>query len=39
MDLGAIICRSRSPNCEICPLRRSCVFNKMTRQAPRRHLP
>jgi A/G-specific adenine glycosylase len=39
MDLGAIVCRSRSPHCEICPLRRSCVFKKMTRQAPRRHLP
>jgi A/G-specific adenine glycosylase len=39
MDLGAMICRSRSPHCEICPLGRSCVFKKMTRQAPRRHLP
>jgi A/G-specific adenine glycosylase len=28
MDLGAIICRSRAPRCDICPLRRSCDFRR-----------
>ncbi len=26
MDLGAMICRSRSPRCDLCPLRRSCAY-------------
>ena len=35
MDLGAMICRSRSPRCDLCPLRRSCRFRKWTRQGSR----
>src|ERR1700737_254176 len=30
MDLGALVCRSRSPRCEVCPLRRSCSFRRGT---------
>lgn len=26
MDLGATICTSRDPKCEVCPLRRQCLF-------------
>jgi len=26
MDLGAMICRSRSPRCDLCPLTRSCAY-------------
>ncbi|TMF48915.1 MAG: A/G-specific adenine glycosylase [Chloroflexi bacterium] len=26
MDIGAVICRARTPHCHVCPLRRSCVF-------------
>jgi A/G-specific adenine glycosylase len=26
LDLGAAICRPRSPNCEVCPLLRSCLY-------------
>ncbi|TMD23153.1 MAG: A/G-specific adenine glycosylase [Chloroflexi bacterium] len=26
MDIGAVICRARTPRCHVCPLRRSCVF-------------
>ncbi len=39
MDLGALVCRSRSPRCGICPLRRSCQFRKTMRQGSRRPLP
>ena len=39
MDLGALICRSRSPRCEICPLQRSCHFRRRARQGSRRPLP
>lgn len=39
MDLGALVCRSRSPRCEICPLRRSCHFRRSARQGSRRPLP
>ncbi len=28
MDLGAMICRSRAPRCDTCPLRRSCDFRR-----------
>jgi A/G-specific adenine glycosylase len=28
MDLGAMICRSRAPLCDTCPLRRSCDFRR-----------
>lgn len=28
MDLGALICRSRGPRCDACPLRRSCDFRR-----------
>jgi A/G-specific adenine glycosylase len=28
MDLGAMICRSRAPRCDACPLRRSCDFRR-----------
>jgi A/G-specific adenine glycosylase len=28
MDLGAMICRARAPNCDACPLRRSCDFRR-----------
>jgi A/G-specific adenine glycosylase len=28
MDLGALICRARSPQCDICPVRRSCAFRR-----------
>jgi A/G-specific adenine glycosylase len=28
MDLGAMICRSRAPRCDTCPLRRSCAFRR-----------
>jgi A/G-specific adenine glycosylase len=30
MDLGAIICRSRAPRCDACPLRRGCEFRRST---------
>jgi A/G-specific adenine glycosylase len=39
MDLGAMICRSRSPRCEACPLRRSCAFRRQTGQGSARSLP
>lgn len=39
MDLGAIVCRARSPRCDVCPLRRSCVFRRGARQGSRRPLP
>lgn len=32
MDLGALICRARSPRCSDCPLRRSCDFRRKERQ-------
>ena len=28
MDVGALICRARSPLCDVCPLRRSCAFRR-----------
>jgi A/G-specific adenine glycosylase len=28
MDLGATVCRARSPRCAVCPLRRSCEFRR-----------
>ena len=28
MDLGALVCRARSPRCNRCPLARSCVFRR-----------
>ena len=39
MDLGALLCRSRAPRCNECPLRRSCVFRASVRQGLRRPLP
>lgn len=37
MDLGAIICRSRAPRCDECPLRRSCDFRReIVRSRPAR---
>jgi A/G-specific adenine glycosylase len=39
MDLGAIVCRARSPDCGRCPLRRSCDFRINARQGSRRPLP
>jgi A/G-specific adenine glycosylase len=39
MDLGALVCRARSPRCDICPLRRSCDFGKKARQGSRRPPP
>jgi A/G-specific adenine glycosylase len=39
MDLGAVICRSRSPRCDRCPLRRSCDFRRKARQGSQRPLP
>jgi A/G-specific adenine glycosylase len=39
MDLGALVCRSRAPRCNECPLARSCVFRANARQGPRRPLP
>ena len=39
MDLGALLCRSRAPRCNECPLRRSCVFRAKVRQGSRRPLP
>jgi len=39
MDLGALICRSRAPRCNECPLRRSCVLRADMRQGSRRPLP
>jgi A/G-specific adenine glycosylase len=38
MDLGALICRSRAPRCDICPLLRSCAFRRRARQGSRRPL-
>jgi A/G-specific adenine glycosylase len=35
MDLGALICRSRAPRCDSCPLRRSCAFRRSVRQGSR----
>ncbi len=32
MDLGALVCRARSPRCDICPLRRTCDFRTRARQ-------
>jgi A/G-specific adenine glycosylase len=28
MDLGAVVCRARTPRCELCPLIRSCRFKR-----------
>jgi A/G-specific adenine glycosylase len=28
MDIGALVCRARSPRCHSCPLRRSCAFRR-----------
>lgn len=28
MELGALVCKPKNPDCEICPLRDSCLFNK-----------
>ena len=39
MDLGALVCRSRAPRCNDCPLRRSCAFRANERQGSRRPLP
>jgi A/G-specific adenine glycosylase len=39
MDLGAMICRARTPRCEICPLRRSCDFRPRRGQGSARPLP
>jgi len=39
MDLGALICRARSPRCDICPLGRSCDFRRRTKQGSDRPLP
>lgn len=39
MDLGAMVCRSRSPRCDDCPLGRSCDFRRNARQGSRRPLP
>ena len=39
MDLGAMICRSRAPRCDTCPLRRSCDFRReFVRSLPARSL-
>ena len=39
MDLGALVCRSRAPRCDSCPLRRSCDFRRRARQGSRGPLP
>jgi A/G-specific adenine glycosylase len=39
MDLGAMVCRARSPRCGSCPLRRSCAFSRTAKQGSRRPLP
>ena len=39
MDLGALLCRSRAPRCNECPLRRSCVFRANVRQGLPQPLP
>ena len=39
MDLGALICRSRAPRCNECPLRRSCVLRANIRRGSRQPLP
>jgi len=39
MDLGALVCRARSPRCDVCPLRRSCDFRRRARQESPRPLP
>ena len=39
MDLGAMVCRSRSPRCDACPLERSCAFRRQTGQGSARSLP
>ena len=39
MDLGALVCRSRAPRCNVCPLRRSCAFRANIRQGSSRPLP
>ena len=39
MDLGAMVCRARSPRCDTCPLRRSCDFRRRAGQGSRRPLP
>lgn len=39
MDLGAMVCRSRAPRCDDCPLQRSCDFRRNARQGSRRPLP
>ncbi len=38
MELGALVCRPRHPDCPACPLRRSCVARRenRTKQLPRR---
>jgi A/G-specific adenine glycosylase len=32
MDLGAIVCRSRAPRCDECPIRRTCSWRRTRRQ-------
>ena len=31
MDVGAMVCRAKSPRCDACPLRRSCDFRRRAR--------
>jgi len=30
LDFGAIICKKKSPHCDICPLKRKCIYYKNT---------
>jgi A/G-specific adenine glycosylase len=39
MDLGAMICRARTPGCDACPLRRGCDFRRGAGQGSRRPPP
>lgn len=36
IDLGAVVCSARNPRCDVCPLRRSCVWRAAPTPAPRR---
>lgn len=36
MDLGALVCASRSPSCDVCPLRDACAWRLAGREAPER---
>jgi A/G-specific adenine glycosylase len=39
IDLGALVCRARTPSCDVCPLRASCAWVKTRRPPSKRRSP